>query len=130
MLLVMIMTHVIINIYLRSRQTFGDIGKLIESNLEIGHVGTVNRHNQNVIYLITKKKKTTKSTFPMMEKAMLSLLNKMKELKLFKLGISKNGSELDGHDWSDVKKLIEQVFDGSGIYIKVCDSQVSIKNKS
>lgn len=49
-----------------------------------------------------------------------TLLGKMKEYKLTKLGIPKIGCGLDGLDWSNVKSLINSVFTGSGIHITAC----------
>lgn len=61
--------------------------------------------------------------------ALVSLLSKMKELKLTKLGIPKIGCGLDGLDWSNVKSLIMEIFAGSGIDILVCiPSNVSLRN--
>jgi len=62
-----------------------------------------------------------------LEKALNSLLAKMKEMNLTKLGIPTIGCGLDGLDWSDVKSLICRIFAGSGIEISVCiPSKVSV----
>lgn len=114
---------------LLSRRKFGSVGKLIDQNLNVGNVGVVNRHGQFVFYLITKKYSKGKPTMMTLKSALDSLLNKMKELKLTKLGIPKIGCGLDGLDWSNVKSLIMEVFAGSGIEILACiPSKVSIKN--
>lgn len=63
-----------------------------------------------------------------LEKSLNSLLIKMKELNLTKLGIPRLGCGLDGLDWSEVKLLIEKIFSKSEIHITVCvPSKVSIK---
>lgn len=111
------------------RKRFGGVGKLIDQNLKVGEIGIVNRHNQFVFYLITKKYSNGKPTMMTLELALESLLSKMKTLKLSKLGIPKIGCGLDGLDWSNVKSLIIKIFAGSGIDILVCiPSKVSIKN--
>lgn len=64
-----------------------------------------------------------------LSKALSSLVHKMKELKITKLGIPKIGCGLDGLDWNDVKSLITSIFYGSGIQITACiPSNVSIAN--
>lgn len=109
------------------RQKFGGIGKLVDQKLKVGDTGIVNRHNQNVFYLITKRNSSGKPSMMTLEKALSSLLIKMKNLSVTKLGIPKIGCGLDGLDWSEVKSLIEDIFSGSGIDIIVCiPSNVSI----
>jgi len=78
---------------------------------------------------VTKKTSNGKPTMITMEKALYSLLNKMKEYNLTKLGIPKIGCGLDKLDWSDTKLLINNIFSGSGIHITVCvPSKVSVTN--
>lgn len=111
------------------RRIFGGVGKLIDQSLKVGDVGIVNRHGQNVFYLITKKYSNGKPNIRTMEMALKSLLKQMKEQNLNKLGIPKIGCGLDGLDWSSVKLLIEKIFNGSGIHITVCvPSKVSVIN--
>lgn len=105
------------------------MGKLLDQNLKIGDVGIVNRHDQYVFYLITKKYSNGKPNMMTMEMALKSLLNKMKKLNLNKLGIPKIGCGLDALDWSDVKLLIMDIFKNSGIQIFVCiPSKVSVRS--
>ncbi|CAI6373290.1 unnamed protein product [Macrosiphum euphorbiae] len=102
------------------KNIFGGVGKLVDQKLKIGDVGIVKRHDQYAFYLITKKTSNGKPTMITMEKALRSLLNKMKEYNLTKLGIPTIGCGLDRLDWSDTKSLINKIFSGSGIQITVC----------
>lgn len=95
----------------------------------MGDVGVVKRHEQYAFYLITKKTSTGKPTMLTMKKALCSLLNKMKEYNLTKLGIPTIGCGLDRLDWSETKLLINEIFSDSGIHITVCiPSKVSGTN--
>lgn len=81
--------------------------------------------------MVTKKTSSGKPTMDTMEKALISLLNKMKEYNLTKLGIPKIGCGLDKLDWNETKSLIFKIFSGSGILITVCvPSKVSVTNKN
>ncbi|XP_022180610.1 uncharacterized protein LOC111040854 isoform X2 [Myzus persicae] len=102
------------------KRSFGGVGKLVDQKLKVGDVGTVKRHDQYAFYLVTKKSSNGKPTMVTMEKALHSLLNKMKENNLTKLGIPKIGCGLDKLDWSETKLLINKIFYGSGIHITVC----------
>ncbi|XP_029344299.1 MATH and LRR domain-containing protein PFE0570w isoform X3 [Acyrthosiphon pisum] len=102
------------------KNIFGGVGKLVDQKLKIGDVGIVKRHDQYAFYLVTKKTSNGKPTMITMEKALISLLNKMKEYNLTKLGIPTIGCGLDKLDWSDTKSLIIKIFSGSGIHITVC----------
>ncbi|XP_060862340.1 uncharacterized protein LOC132939272 isoform X2 [Metopolophium dirhodum] len=102
------------------KNIFGGVGKLVDQKLKIGDVGIVKRHDQYAFYLVTKKTSNGKPTMITMEKALHSLLNKMKENNLTKLGIPTIGCGLDRLDWSDTKSLINKIFSGSGIHITVC----------
>lgn len=116
------------NYFIFFRRIFGGVGNLIDQNLKIGNVGRVNRHNQNVFYLITKKFSHGKPTMMTMEKALRTLLSEMNKLNLKKLGIPKIGCGLDGLNWDNVKLLIKNIFAGSGIHIVVCiPSKVSFR---
>lgn len=107
------------------------MGKLVDQKLKVGDVGTVKRHDQYAFYLVTKKSSNGKPTMVTMEKALHSLLNKMKENNLTKLGIPKIGCGLDKLDWSETKLLINKIFYGSGIHITVCvPSKVSVTNNN
>lgn len=106
---------------------FHGVGALIEQKLKVGDVGVLNRHNQYIFYLVTKRNSSGKPSLYSMKKALLSLLSQMKKYKLTKLGIPMIGCGLDGLDWFDVKELIVEIFYGSGIHITVCvPSKVSV----
>jgi O-acetyl-ADP-ribose deacetylase (regulator of RNase III) len=106
-----------------SRRYFGGIGQLFDQNLTESNVGVVeNNRNETAFYLVTKKYSGEKSTMQSLAVAIKTLLQKMKEMKLSKLGIPKIGCEWDGLNWIDVKALIASVFVGSRISIIICVS--------
>eukprot|EP00102_Acyrthosiphon_pisum_P016863 XP_008187980.1 PREDICTED: probable serine/threonine-protein kinase dyrk1 isoform X6 [Acyrthosiphon pisum] len=111
------------------KNIFGGVGKLVDQKLKIGDVGIVKRHDQYAFYLVTKKTSNGKPTMITMEKALISLLNKMKEYNLTKLGIPTIRCGLDKLDWSDTKSLINKIFSGSGIHITVCVPSKIRKNR-
>lgn len=92
----------------------------MDQKLKVGDVGVVERHNQYVFYLITKKYSNGKPTMQSLEKTLYKLLEKMQQFKLTKLGIPQLGCGLDNLDWSDVSLLIKKIFSGSNIHITVC----------
>lgn len=97
--------------------------------MKIGDVGLVNRNDQNVFYLITKRYSSGKPTMESLIQTLMTLVHTMKKLKLTKLGIPKIGCGLDGLSWDVVKEHIERIFAGSGIEIIVCvPSKVSTGN--
>jgi hypothetical protein len=115
---------------LLSRRYFGGIGQLSDQNLKIGNVGLIiNGRNEVAFYLITKKYNNDKTTKQALIIALKSLLEKMKIMKLTKLGLSKIGCNFDGLDWLEVKTIIASIFAGSGISIRICiPTKVSVKN--
>jgi hypothetical protein len=115
---------------LLSRQHFGGIGQLFDQNLTVGDVGViVNDRNETAFYMITKKSSGGKPTMQTLSVALRSLLVKMKQMNLTKLGIPKICCGLDGLDWMKVKELIASIFAGSRISITVCiPSKVSIRD--
>ncbi|VVC44083.1 Hypothetical protein CINCED_3A004486 [Cinara cedri] len=111
------------------KRIYGGVGKLFDQNLKVGDVGIINRHNRTVFYLITKKKSSGKPTMMSLRRALLTLLDKMKELNLTKLGIPQIGCGLDNLDWSNVSLLIKEIFSGSNIQITVCVPSSKIESK-
>jgi hypothetical protein len=88
-----------------------------------------NERSEIAFYLITKKYSGEKPTLQSLSVALKSLLEKMKALKLTKLGIPKIGCGFDGLDWTKVKELIGSIFAGTRISITVCiPSKVSARN--
>jgi len=106
----------IINDMFISRRNFGT-NELSSQNLKIGDVGVIKCKNQYIFCLITKKLNTDKATMITIEQSLQTLLSKMKDLNLTKLGIPQLCVRFDNLPWSDVKNLIINIFDGSGIHI-------------
>lgn len=87
----------------------------------------MSRNNQNAFYLVTKKYSSGKPTMGSVIKSLQSLVVKMKDMNLTKLGIPRIGCGLDGLSWNVVREHIERIFAGSGIQVIVCvPSKVSI----
>ncbi|XP_025424426.1 uncharacterized protein LOC112693534 [Sipha flava] len=103
------------------KRYFGGIGQLMDQKLTVGDVGVVVKNEtEYAFYLVTKNYCNGTSTMLSLSHALKSLVKKMQERKINKLGIPQIGCGTDGLEWSKVKPLIEDIFAGSGIEITVC----------
>lgn len=100
------------------RSKFGNIGVLMDKNLEVGHVGEIVCDTQYIFYLVVKKTESNTVSLHNFEKTLCNLVVRMKELGLKKLAIPK--SEFDFYSSQKVKGLISKIFDKSDIEVSIC----------
>jgi hypothetical protein len=102
----------------------------MDQKLTIGDVGVVVKNEtEYAFYLVTKNYCNGTSTMLSLSHSLKSLVEKMQERKIIKLGIPQIGCRTNGLEWSKVKPLIEDIFAGSGIEITVCvPTKVSVGN--
>ena len=74
----------------------------------------------NVFNLVTKEKAYQKPTLESLEETLIDMREQMEELLVDKLAIPQLGCGLDRLDWSEVKTLIECVFEDTDIEILIC----------
>ena len=73
-----------------------------------------------VIHLITKETcRTSRPTLESMKECLISLANYIRENKIMKLAMPKIGCGLDRLEWTDVKKLIEDILIPTGVKILI-----------
>ena len=102
------------------RDTFGGIDELRRQSRRVGKVAVLPWGDCSIFYLITKPKYWNKPTYSDLEKTLVELRTNLVDKKLTKLAMPKIGCGLDGLEWPKVRAIIENVFDESGIEIRVC----------
>ncbi|VVC28862.1 Hypothetical protein CINCED_3A014362 [Cinara cedri] len=97
---------------------FGNIGFLMDQNIEVGNVCEIVHDTQYIFYLVVKKFKSNPVLLDNFEKAFNNLLVQMKAHGLKKLAIQKSG--LDFYFTQKVKGLICRIFSRSDIEVYIC----------
>jgi len=115
------------------RQRFGRVGDLVAQQCGIGSVAfienVVSRTTTTptsvltpipaIFYLITKEKYWGKPTYATFRASLEELCKIMISKGLTKLAIPRIGCGLDRLNWSRVSSILEEVFKGSGVSIRV-----------
>ena len=102
------------------RDTFGGIDELKRQGRRVGEVAVLKSGACSIYYLITKPKYWNKPTYEDLERTLVEMRMHMTDHGLRKLAMPKIGCGLDGLQWEKVRGMIEKVFAGSGIEIRVC----------
>lgn len=102
------------------RDTFGGVDELRRQSRRVGEVAVLPSGDCSIFYLITKSKYWNKPSYSDLEKTLGELRISLVDKKLTKLAMPKIGCGLDGLEWRKVRAIIERVFAGSGIELRVC----------
>ena len=74
----------------------------------------------NVFNLVTKKRAFNKPTYDSLYATLIDMRNQCEERMITRLAIPQIGCGLDRLQWSRVKEMLDEVFDGTNIDIIVC----------
>ena len=84
-------------------------------------MGLCSCENPIILNLVTKRNYWDKPTLITIKNALSWMKKHCEMLNINKIAMPKIGCGLDGQDWTEVKKLIEEVFDDTDIEILVCN---------
>jgi O-acetyl-ADP-ribose deacetylase (regulator of RNase III) len=101
------------------KERYGGVSELKSMKKGIGDVAVLERHSRIIFCLITKEKYNQKPLISDLKSCLEKLLVEMKDRQLTHLAIPKIGCGLDRLDWLDVSKLINSVFKGSDIVVRI-----------
>jgi len=101
------------------KKQFKGTGELTDQNKEVGECAYLKRDSRYIFYLITKKVYNHKPNYVVLEKCLKELLELCKRFNIQELAMPRIGSGLDNLDWSIVSRIIDDVFEESGIQIKI-----------
>lgn len=106
------------------RRRYPDIPKkVLNSKPKIGDVISYHSKGRMIFNLVTKKKYYHKPTYETFASAIIGLKFKCEDLCIKKIAIPLLGAGLDKLDWSENKKIIQNVFYHTDIEILVCKPQ-------
>lgn len=102
------------------KERFGNVDKLKEQKGTIGN-GVVLEISQNrlVFYLITKLRYFDKPKMEILESSLIWMKNYCINKNIKKLALPKIGCGLDLLKWTDVKKILIEIFRETNIHIKI-----------
>lgn len=101
------------------KKRFKGTGELTEQNKELGQCAYLKRDTRHIFYLITKKVYNQKPNYVVLEKCLLDLLALCKTFNVQELAMPRIGCGLDNLDWDYVSRIIDGIFESSGIQITV-----------
>ena len=101
------------------KKRFKGTGELTEQNKEVGECAYLKRDSRYIFYLITKKVYNHKPNYVVLEKCLKELMDSCKSFNIQELAMPRIGSGLDNLDWSIVSRIIDDVFESSGIQITI-----------
>lgn len=92
---------------------------IIEQHKDVGDVAAV-IHGSNYVYnLITKNVYSEKPTYETLTQSLRALLKHATENHVTAISMPRIGCGLDGLNWSNVRRIIDEVFENSNVQITV-----------
>ncbi|XP_042321403.1 ADP-ribose glycohydrolase OARD1 isoform X4 [Sceloporus undulatus] len=101
------------------KKKFGGVEELLNQQKKTGEVAVLKRDNRYVYYLITKNKYFHKPTYDKLQKSLEAMKFHCVENGVTHISMPKIGCGLDRLDWRKVSAMLEEVFEGTGVYITV-----------
>jgi len=92
---------------------------LKNQNKPIGDVAILKRNKRFVYYLITKENYWNKPSYEDLTATLIKMKNHCLTNGVQRISMPRIGCGLDGLLWSNVQKILKDVFDGTGIEISV-----------
>jgi O-acetyl-ADP-ribose deacetylase (regulator of RNase III) len=104
-------------IAVRFKELFGNVKYLKSQNIQVGNIAVLQSGNQYIYYLVTKQRAFDKPTYVSLHSSLSYMRNHMILNGISEISMPLIGCGLDGLDWSQVSKLISNVFYGTSIRI-------------
>jgi O-acetyl-ADP-ribose deacetylase (regulator of RNase III) len=103
------------------KKRFGRVGELKAQNVEVGSVATlyIEEEKRWVYYLVTKEHYNGKPTMETLRASLVACRTHAIEKGVKCIAMPRIGCGLDRLNWSLVKRMIDEVFEESGIEIKI-----------
>ena len=106
-------------IALEFRNRFGRVNELLAQNPNIGGFAVLCANNQYVFYLVTKERYFHKPSYEDLRNSLENMKNFCIANNLNKIAMPKIGCGLDRLNWQEVLNILHQIFDNTGVYIRV-----------
>ncbi len=101
------------------KKKYGGVDELRSQDPQIGSVGILERNGIYIYYLVTKSRSSGYPTLSDLKKSLISMKNHAVRHGVKIISMPRIGSGLDRLDWADVKQTIFDVFNGTGIKIRI-----------
>jgi O-acetyl-ADP-ribose deacetylase (regulator of RNase III) len=99
------------------RNTFGHVDELKSQNASVGNVAILScpHENRYIYYLVTKLKYYQKPTYNTLRSSIQKMVQHMEANNVASVSIPELGCGLDGLQWSNVLKILQEEFDKTNI---------------
>ena len=101
------------------KKKYGGITELKSQDLQVGSVGVLERDGKYIYYLITKSRSSGYPTLSDLKSSLIQMKKHALKHGVKIISMPRIGSGLDRLDWNQVKETIIDVFDKTGIKIRV-----------
>lgn len=101
------------------KRMFGGVSELRSQNPTTGGVCVLQREERFIYYLITKRLYWQKPTYETLRSSLISMRDHCVTNGVANISMPQIGCGLDKLQWDRVKRIIGEVFEDTGIYIKV-----------
>jgi len=101
------------------RQTFKNVGDLLDQGARVGHIAVLEHEGRYIYYLVTKKYSTDKPRFEDLVSSLQKMRDHCAEHEVKNLAMPRIGCGLDRLEWREVKPKIEELFSGLDISITI-----------
>ncbi len=92
------------------KQKFGKVDELLKQNIEIGDFAFLKKDDKYIFYLVTKERYYNKPKLKDIESSLKVLYKFCIKNKIKSLSMPKIGCGLDKQNWTDVSKLLKNIF--------------------
>lgn len=101
------------------KRRFKRVEKLKAQNTPVGGCSVLNINGRYIFYLVTKEKCYQKPTYESLIKSLKAMRSYCRENHITSVSIPKIGCGLDRLDWSNVKKILIELFQDENMHITV-----------
>jgi hypothetical protein len=113
--------HMNKGIALQFKIKYNNIETLRKQNQLIGGLAILEDKNRFLYYLVTKTRYNDKPTLNNMFKSLIKMRNHMINNKMYKLALPRIGCGLDKLKWSEIKQMLQFIFNNTNIKLVICN---------
>lgn len=105
------------------RQMFKRVDILLNQGQKTGGLAVLQDKDRFIYYLVTKQNSSGKPTLRTLFASLLKMRQHIEQNKVKKLAMPRIGCGLDRLEWSEVKPMLEYIFQDVDVKIVVCNFQ-------